>query len=58
MNTMATLTVAADAFVTNKHSLRSGIVIRRCTVVLLGTSLSGYTILNASQKEADDFDAK
>jgi hypothetical protein len=29
----------------------------RCTVVLLGTSLSGYALLNASLK-ANDFDAK
>jgi hypothetical protein len=33
-------------------------VTSRCTVVLLGTSLSGYALLNDSRTAANNFDAK
>jgi hypothetical protein len=33
-------------------------IIGRCIVVLFGTSLSGYALLNASRTAANDFDTK
>jgi hypothetical protein len=39
-----------------RATLRS--VTSQCIVVLFGTSLSGYTLLNVSRTAANDFDAK
>jgi hypothetical protein len=39
-------------------SVSRNIVTSWCIVVLLGTSLSGYALLNASRTAANDFDAK
>jgi hypothetical protein len=46
-----------------KHSSQTlrvsqSFLISRCTIVLFGTSFSGYALLNATRADANDVDAK
>jgi hypothetical protein len=55
--------VAADAFVEvdnfskQTFPVSRNFVTSRCIVVLVGTSFSGYVLLNASRTGANDFSA-
>jgi hypothetical protein len=49
-------TIVSNTF--SKTSIHRNFVISRCIVVIFGTSLSRYVLLNASRKAANDFNAK